>query len=76
MSHTNHENCSSSDCQSCFCASALNCCWPSAAPPIALRRSKVVTAKQSMDLNHLQLENLLYERDHLSRETQLCKDFT
>ncbi|CAM9549731.1 unnamed protein product [Laminaria digitata] len=29
-----------------------------------------------MDLNHLQLENLLYERDHLSRETQLCKDFT
>eukprot|EP00903_Cladosiphon_okamuranus_P019894 g18286.t1 len=39
-------------------------------------RSKVATAKQSMDLNHLQLENLLYERDHLSRETQLCRDFT
>lgn len=43
---------------------------------IAFRRSKVATAKQSMDVNHLQLENLLYERDHLSRETQLCKDFT
>ncbi len=36
----------------------------------------MATAKQSMDANHLQLENLLYERDHLSRETQLCKDFT
>lgn len=40
------------------------------------RRNKVATAKQSMDLNHLQLENLLYERNHLARETQLCKDFT
>ncbi|CAM9244068.1 unnamed protein product [Ectocarpus fasciculatus] len=39
-------------------------------------RNKVATAKQSMDVNHLQLENLLYERDYLSRETQLCKDFT
>ena len=39
-------------------------------------RSKVAISKQSMDENHLQLENLLYERDYLSRETQLCKDFT
>lgn len=39
-------------------------------------RNKVAASKQSMDLNHLQLQNLLYERDHLSRETQLCKDFT
>ncbi|CAM9748039.1 unnamed protein product [Pylaiella littoralis] len=39
-------------------------------------RNKVATAKQSMDSNHLQLENLLYERNHLAGETQLCKDFT
>lgn len=47
--------------------------------PFALRscdRNDVATAKQSMDMNHLQLENLLYERDYLSRETQLCQDFT
>ncbi|CAM9961069.1 unnamed protein product [Hapterophycus canaliculatus] len=43
---------------------------------IEAMRNKVATAKQTMDQNHLQLENLLYERDHLSRETQLCKDFT
>ncbi|CAM9146294.1 unnamed protein product [Ectocarpus sp. 12 AP-2014] len=39
-------------------------------------RNKVASAKQTMDVNHLQLENLLYERDYLSRETQLCRDFT
>ncbi|CAN0440902.1 unnamed protein product, partial [Ectocarpus sp. 13 AM-2016] len=39
-------------------------------------RNKVASVKQTMDVNHLQLENLLYERDYLSRETQLCRDFT
>lgn len=39
-------------------------------------RKQVSKSKQNMDKNGLQLQNLLYERDHLSRETQLCRDFT
>ncbi|CAM9875530.1 unnamed protein product, partial [Choristocarpus tenellus] len=39
-------------------------------------RNNVSMCKKEMDSYHLQLQNLLYERDHLLRETQLCRDFT
>ncbi|CAN0071363.1 unnamed protein product, partial [Discosporangium mesarthrocarpum] len=39
-------------------------------------RKKVSASKEEMDADHLQLQNLLYEKDHILRETKLCRDFT
>ncbi|CAM9854576.1 unnamed protein product, partial [Chrysoparadoxa australica] len=39
-------------------------------------RQQVSACKKQMDSYQLQLQNMLYERDHLVREIQLCRDFT
>lgn len=39
------------------------------------QRQEVATARDALDAHHLQLQNLLYEKNHLQREIQECQDF-
>uniref|UniRef100_A0A7S2Y031 THO complex subunit 5 n=1 Tax=Fibrocapsa japonica TaxID=94617 RepID=A0A7S2Y031_9STRA len=38
-------------------------------------RKDIVSAKESVDKQQLQLQNLLYEKAHLQRQIMLCRDF-
>jgi len=38
-------------------------------------REEVLDNKKELDLHHLQLQNLLYERNHLQQEIRRCKAF-
>ncbi len=40
-----------------------------------LTRETTTAARQEMDQSHLGLQNLLYEKQHLEREIQKCRQF-
>lgn len=40
-----------------------------------LAKEKTADARQEMDQSHLNLQNLLYEKRHLEREIEKCRQF-
>jgi len=40
-----------------------------------LRKDETAAARQEMDQSHLHLQNLLYEKRHLEREIEKCRQF-